>query len=138
MELKTVGECRDVSASRASGENCRRSAPQWREKWQLAHTVLQSAEARVSQKSARPSYACGVDGSPPALIWPKSAAASRRKASSALAASAATIPNASAQPARIVLTRASMNDASDRGNIPAPQERRCALRHSAALQYVIG
>src|SRR5436190_22776746 len=61
IELNTGGECREVNAPRASGEKARRSALQSLAKWQLAHAVLPSAEARVSQKSSRPSSAWGDD-----------------------------------------------------------------------------
>src|SRR5207247_9790787 len=65
-ELKMVGECREVSAPRASGEKRRRSAPQSRAGWQLAHAVFPSAESRVSQQSACTCLVCGYGygGSP--------------------------------------------------------------------------
>src|SRR5260221_2036597 len=94
IELNTVGECRDVRAPRASGEKRRRSAPQSRAGWQLAHAVLSSAEARVSQKNARPRSACGDVLALACLICPNSRTACWCRASSARAglivASAAT------------------------------------------------
>src|SRR3954464_6712913 len=96
IELNIVGEWRDVSAPRAagekrpgsgppraSGEKRRRSAPQSRAGWQLAQAVLPSSDARSSQKSSRPSCAWRDAVAAGAFSAPKSAAASRRSASSA-------------------------------------------------------
>src|SRR5262249_50965610 len=85
VELNTVGEWRDVSAARASGEKDRWSAPQSRAVWQLAHAVLPSSESLVSQNSARPSSASGDPAAVLSLISPNSAAAWRRSGSSARA-----------------------------------------------------
>jgi hypothetical protein len=93
IELKIVGECREVSAPRASGEKRRLSAPQSRAKWQLPQAVLPSVDSLGSQKMARPSSACADNTSGPPFICPKRSLASRRKASSAPAAPGMQTPN---------------------------------------------
>src|SRR3989442_497511 len=125
MELKMVGECREVSAPRASGENWRRSAPQSRAGWQLAHAVLPSAETGVSQKSARPSSARGEDESVLGFSCPNKAAASRRSSSSARAA---PVPTAIAAAISRILIWAPL---------PASCGRRC--HHTPlAIEHVAG
>src|SRR5215467_11495205 len=86
--LKIVGDWRDVSSPRASGEKRRGSAPHAEAGWQLEHAVFPSADSRVSQNSVRPSAISGVSFIDTPSIRPNNVAASLRKCGSEIAVQA--------------------------------------------------
>jgi hypothetical protein len=86
IELKIVGELRDVRSPRASTEARRRSAPKSAAGWQLAQAVLPSSDTRVSQKRERPSSTSGV------ASFAFTGASTRPKSSSAIFRSSASSP----------------------------------------------